>query len=462
MNPNGDPVGERLRSYYQSIQGDAPARLEARVSRALDSAPAARPVHASWRPLFGLAAVGAAVVIVALVARGLVPAPTASPSGAVGATSASPSPTAELSSRPTPIIIWVTPTPVVTPSPIIETPSPRPTATPTPHVSGLSSTGSMTLTMIRTTATLLADGRVLFAGGLSAGTGNTATPPPLLHRVAFAEIYDPSSGEFTQTGSMAESRFEHTATRLRDGRVLVVGGADQNDGIDNLATAELYDPVGGKFTLTGSLAQGRALHTATLLDDGRVLIAGGYGGGTSPLASAEIYDPATGKFTATGSMTVARQGHTATLLPDGRVLIAGGNSLAPAELYDPATGKFTATGSMAGERDSHAAALLPAGRVLIFGGYSSGKPIASAEIYDPATGKFTATGSIAVAGSPLGASLVDGRVLVVVDSGLYVYDRASGKFKASGKTTYTADTATLLTDGRVLITEGSPAQLYQP
>ena len=153
---------------------------------------------------------------------------------------------------------------------------------------------------------------------------------------------------------MATARYDHTATLLPNGQVLVAGGFGGN----YLASAELYDPATGLWTATGSMAAARFCHTVTLLPNGQVLVAGGFNDASGALASAELYDPATGLWTATGSMATKRDGHTATLLPNGQVLVAGGYNgvfLASAELYDPATGLWTATGhgSMA------AAACLP-------------------------------------------------------------------------------------------------------
>ena len=263
-------------------------------------------------------------------------------------------------------------------------------------------TGPMTTQREDHTATLLADGRVLITGGSDQGS----------HTVASAEIYDPKTGTFTPTGSMNTARGFHTATLLADGRVLIAGGdaAAWADAGPFLASAEIYDPKTGTFTPTGPMADGRGFHAATLLADGRVLATGGvtYGGaaaaGGISLASAELYDPKTGTFTATGPMTNGRVYHTATLLPDGRVLVAGGcpngrvysnnpHFLTSAELYDPVTGAFTATGPMAEGRTWQAASLLADGRVLVTGGYGDLAPLASAEIYNPGTGRFSAAGS---------------------------------------------------------------------
>jgi hypothetical protein len=338
-----------------------------------------------------------------------------------------------------------------------------------PTVSGLYPTGAMSPALSQPTATRLIDGRVLIAGGME-----TLKDSLIGVKAAAAEIYDPATGKFTPTGSMNDPRVYFTATLLDDGKVLVVGGADLMDGIDNLASAEIYDPATGKFTRTGSMAHGRAKQTATPLADGRVLIAGGYGGGTAPLTSAEIYDPATGKFTATGSMKVARSGATATLLADLRVLIAGGQTntaagvTASAEIYDPATGRFTATGSMAAARYGHSASDLWAGWgwVLITGGRNAaGTALASAEIYDPATGKFRAVGSMTVAAETLDVTLDEYHCVAVAGNTLetYTYDTATGGvFTAGPALMAAADTATVLRDGRLLLTEGGLAQLYQP
>lgn len=168
-----------------------------------------------------------------------------------------------------------------------------------------------------------------------------------------------SPGSFTPVGDMTTPRSWHTATLLTSGKVLITGG---NGGLGTgLGSAQLYDPSTGTFTAaTGNMTTPRIYHTAALLPDGKVLIAGGSTCNSSDrclLASAEPYDPSTGVFTATGNMTVARWGYTATLLNNGKVLIAGGYDARPgnrdpftqaasAELYDPATGNFNATGRM--------------------------------------------------------------------------------------------------------------------
>ncbi len=290
-----------------------------------------------------------------------------------------------------------------------------------PSTGTFSATGDMTAGRAFHTATTLADGKVLIAGGGELDTsGSGSSVPPL----ATAELFDPATGKFTPTGSMPTGRILHTATLLADGRVLIVGGG--SDTTPNSAPGMLYDPTKGTFTPTGSLVAVRMMHTATRLADGRVLITGGIGetpagvAGSSSngaLAASELFDPGTGTFTATGDLGIGRLGHTATLLGDGRVLIAGGAdnfnitstsgatpvpmaSSTSAELYDPAAGTFSPTGALTTARVFHVAAPMPDGHVLLVGGdggmsgaLSGGTPtdlLKSAEAYDPASGTFSA------------------------------------------------------------------------
>jgi galactose oxidase-like protein len=272
------------------------------------------------------------------------------------------------------------------------------------------------------TATLLPGGKVLLAGG---GLGITGSN----HYRKSAELFDPATGISTRTtGFMAYSSALHTATLLKTGMVLVAGGWDStrsrkdaqlyNPATGLFTPTALYNPATGLFTpATGAMSAPRCGHTATLLGNGKVLITGGYDGAAS-LANADLYDPATGAFTPTNPMHVARFAHTATLLNTGKVLITGGNpSDTRCELYDPATGTFTLTGSMNVARSHHAATLLSGGTKagVLIAGGATG---ANAELYDPVTGTFSFTDSMTVLRTYLTATLLeDTRVLLAGGSG---------------------------------------------
>jgi hypothetical protein len=250
-------------------------------------------------------------------------------------------------------------------------------------------------------------------------------------------------GHLTTTTPMTTARAAHTATLLNNGEVLIAGGIAR-DGVF-LKSAELYDPAKGTFNAIGDMTVARASHTATLLKDGKVLLLGGdY---QDKMISAELYDPVANMFTATGSLHTARDGFQATLLKDGRVLITGMGleGGATAELYDPATGQFTVTGEMRTPRSTHTATLLPDGKVLIAGGIDrKGKVLANAEIYDPITAAFTTSPYFMTIKRHKQAaiSLDDGRVLIMggADENDWngqrrtaeIYDPKTGLFKPTG------------------------------
>jgi hypothetical protein len=305
---------------------------------------------------------------------------------------------------------------------------------------------------------------------------------------------------------MIDGHFAATVTLLSDGEVLIAGGGDAH--ASAVEVAEIYDPNTDSFRPAGKglMTTSRTYHTATLLKDGRVLIAGGMDRMGKPLSSAELFDPRTGKFVLTGEMSEPRYLATATLLPDGRVLIAGGastaegyaasnqerheeESLDTAELYNPMTGTFASAGkaervfdltsgkflmhaSMSAARRGHTATLLTAGRlkgqVLLAGGIGArDKPIAAAELYDPALNTFTPTGPMTVERTNQTATeLRDGRVLIAggTDSTnqalatAEIYDPAKGRFTLTASPMEHAryqQTATLLNDGNVLLAGGA-------
>lgn len=220
-------------------------------------------------------------------------------------------------------------------------------------------------------------------------------------------LVDPA---WTTTGSMTVPRRNHTASLLNDGRVLVTGGVSSVA----LSSAEIYTPATGTWAVTSSMSTIRREHTASVLPSGKVLAAGG----VSLLASAEIYDPASGLWGATGAMVTGRSGQTASLLLDGRVLVAGGSgpsgSTPSTEIYDPSTGMWTSAGSLAVSRMQHTANVLLNGKVLVAGGYGGvGSYLNSAEIYDPSTNSWANTGILAANRTSHASSLLpDGRVLV--------------------------------------------------
>lgn len=244
--------------------------------------------------------------------------------------------------------------------------------------------------------------------------------PVLLAAVAHATETLRREGKLDAIAPMSVARAVHTATTLPDGRVLIVGGFTNES---NAAQgAETFNGATGRYTQLPRMVTLRHSHTATLLPNGKVLIAGGYSGGASTTASAELFDPSTNSFAPTGSLVAARGGHVAVLLANGKVLIAGGigpewTFLSSAELYDPATGAFSPTGAMSVPRESHVAVRLHDGRALIVGGHSGRRPnitlYASAEAYDAATGTFRRVGDMRVRRHKHDAIVLrDGRVLV--------------------------------------------------
>jgi N-acetylneuraminic acid mutarotase len=362
------------------------------------------------------------------------------------------------------------------------------------------------------TATLLPNGKVLVAGGISSTTS-------FYGFLTSCELYDPATDTWTLTGSLGTERSGHTATLLPNGKVLVVGGVN-NSGFLN--SAELYDPATGTWSPAATFTGARASHTATLLPNGKVLVVGGQDSSTSSTNTALLYDPGSGTWASARPLTTARRTHTASLLPDGTVLVAGGynytdGSLNTAQIYTPDSGAGTwssettftnarsdqtatalpgglvlvaggvgpsgalntplysyARGewgnpgpNMLEARWDHTATLLPNGQVLVAGGLNSDSWLNSAEIYSGGTdGTWSATTSLTAARAWHTATLLpNGQVLVtggresdgydLASCELYDYAAGSWTLTSSLPLRRTGSQATLLPNGKVLVVGGS-------
>ncbi len=332
------------------------------------------------------------------------------------------------------------------------------------------STGGMHFARASHTATVLPNGLVLVAGG-TGGSGGA---------LVSSELYNPASGTWTTTGNLHVGRVSAQSVLLPNGMVLTMGGCINNDCLSSTTkSAEIYNPVTGTWTVTGSMRTARAEFIAVLLPSKKVLVAGGctsYGtnGCIAVTTAAELYNPATGTWTATGAMRAARMAMTGTVLMNGKALIAGGqtaasDALGSSELYNPATGTFTLTGRLLTPRSGHTATLLTSGFVLMAGGENvNGISISKAELYNPATGTYAATGNMPSNRQEHRAVLLpNGSVLVVGGNNVNattttplascaIYNPATGTWTtASAMKTARADhTATLLATGHVLAAGG--------
>jgi hypothetical protein len=310
------------------------------------------------------------------------------------------------------------------------------------------------------TATLLPNGRVLVAGGDCYDDWHHSGS------LESAELYDPGTGSWRPAEAMNLCRERHTATLLQDGTVLIAGG--ELDSYSSAGLTEVYDPNApsrrGSWHRTVGMREARQGHTATLLPCGLVLVAGGHPAGGAP-ESAKLYDPATDSWLATGSMATPRYQHLAVLLKDGRVLVVGGDGSPPsAELFDPAIGRWRAIASPMStyEMIFSSATGLDNGRVLLVGESTT------AELYDPGTESWRPTGPLHAGRRIHTATLLaDGRVLVAGDTeeeglGAEIYDPATETWAATKPMLSPGwtwgRTATLLLDGRVLFAGGTNSE----
>ena len=283
---------------------------------------------------------------------------------------------------------------------------------------------------------------------------------------SFQPLFGQVQGQWVSTGNMQSARELNAQVRLSNGKVLSIGGVNNNGNI--LSSAETYNPTSGKWALTGGLAEAREQFSAVLLKTGKVLVSGGLGAGNVVLATAELYDPTTQLWSSAGLLSVARTGHTATVLKNGKVLVTGGCSAfdcstmtAVSEIYDPTSNTWSTSGSLNTARAFQTAVQLTTGNVLVIGGMPG---ITSCELYNSTTGtwsnvastttgRYQNTATVLSDGKVLAAGGVSGRYPI---SSAEIYDPVANTWTLTGTMTIGryAQAAALLTDGTVLMAGG--------
>ncbi len=285
-----------------------------------------------------------------------------------------------------------------------------------PSADAWSRTGPMLVPIrVSPTSTLLADGRVLVAGGAAQGGGGFV--------FSSAEIYKPSTNSWSATPDMPAGGgyTKNAAALLPNGRVLIAGGASPDE-MDTYNAAELYDPVANAWATTANMSRVRFDFTLTLLQNGKVLAAGGmtptYPGPVgflpAPTASAETYDPTARSWTPVSPMNLPRSGHVATLLSNGDVLVISGDiSSSATEIYHPSTNTWTEVGNLEIPRTAFTATRLPDGRVIVAGGASGSTALSETELFDPVAGTWSPAASMETAREEHGATLLQNSALLV-------------------------------------------------
>ena len=325
---------------------------------------------------------------------------------------------------------------------------PTPSEPPT-DLNGFEFAGTMTQTRFLHASTLLKDGRVLITGGYETDRPGHSSPA---FRHATAELFDPADGTSSATGDMSQSRSQHKAILLQDGRVLIQG--------NDLYPSEIYNPQTGRFAVLADVPELRRAAATTILSTGDMFT-------TDAQGNAGILDPDTWKFTSANRMITPRSGHTATLMGDGRVLIAGGFNVAGlvkgTEIYDPSSNAFTKAGELNDERWRHEALLLHDGRVLIIGGrrddINTEEPqyVTTAEMFDPATGMFSPTGDTGLPSIHTAFLLSSGKVFLLSGRDVAIYDPATGTATGTGhgiSQSRSLYTVTPLNEGRIMVSGG--------